>query len=380
MTRLIMWIVLLVGGVTPAFGAPVIAIEDDMIWQNPTAAGITSRIDLVASTGAKYTRVAMDWPQIAPTRPANPEDPADPAYDWSRHDTIISELRARGIGTMITLHGTPPWASNSGKWNATPRTADAASFAAAVATRYNGKYPRTGGGVLPAIKSLSVRNEPNISIFNSPQCGRVGGRLVPVAPKAYAALLKASTPKIRAANPNVIVVAGEMGSNSAESGGCKAADSSLGSVEFTRLLHMALGGKRNVPFDMWGQHIYPVGPPNLVAAFPSWRSLSQMTEVLNKMHPRGRMPIMISETGYTTSYTPFHRYFVSETQQAKWLDLTFREAKKHPQVEAVVWFNMQDQRDWTAGLFRSDGTTKPSFDRFRSLALANVLNAKWALP
>ena len=52
MTRLIMWIALLVGGVTPAFGAPVIAVEDDMIWQNPTAAGITSRIDLVASTGA----------------------------------------------------------------------------------------------------------------------------------------------------------------------------------------------------------------------------------------------------------------------------------------------------------------------------------------
>ena len=380
MTRLITWIVLLFGGVTAAFGAPVVAVEDDMIWQNPTLAGITSRVDLVASTGAKYTRVAMDWTQIALTQPTHPEDPADAAYDWSRHDAIISELRARGIGTMITLHGTPAWASASGKWNATPRTADAASFAAAVATRYSGKYLTAGGGVLPAIKSLSVRNEPNISLFNAPQCARVGGRWVPTAPKAYAALLKASTPKIRAANPNIIIVAGEMGSNSAESGGCKDANSSLGSVEFTRLLHKALGGKRGVPFDMWGQHIYPVGPPGRVAAFPSWRSLSQMTRVLDKMHPRGRMPIMISETGYTTSYTPFHRYFVSESQQAQWLDLTFREAKKHPEVEVVVWFNIQDQRDWTAGLFRADGTKKPSFDRFRTLALANVLSSKWALP
>lgn len=375
-----MWIALLVSGAAPAFGAPVIAIEDDMIWQNPTPAAITARVNLVASTGAKYTRVAMDWPQIAPTRPANPEDPADPAYDWSRHDAIISELRAQGIGTMITLHGTPAWASASGKWNATPNTADAASFAAAVAKRYSGRYLAAGGGLLPAIKSLSVRNEPNISLFNSPQCKRVGRRWVPVAPKAYAALLKASTPKIRAANPNLIIVAGEMGSNSAESGGCRDANSSLGSVEFTRLLHKALGGKRSVPFDMWGQHIYPVGPPGRVEAFPSWRSLSQMTKVLNAMHPRGRMPVMISETGYTTSYTPFHRYFVSEAQQAHWLDLTFREAKKHPEVEAVVWFNIQDQRDWTAGLFRSDLSRKPSFDHFRRLALANVLSAKWALP
>ena len=241
MIRLIIWIALLVGGVAPAFGAPVVAIEDDMIWQSPTPAGITSRVNLVASTGAKYTRVAMDWTQIAPTRPANPEDPADPAYDWSRHDAIISELRARGIGTMITLHGTPVWASASGKWNATPRTADAASFAAAVATRYSGRYLTAGGGLLPAIKSLSVRNEPNISLFNSPQCRRVGRRWVPVAPQAYAALLKASTPKIRAVNPNLIIVAGEMGSNSAESGGCRDANSSLGSVEFTRLLHKALG-------------------------------------------------------------------------------------------------------------------------------------------
>jgi len=110
--RLIIWIALLVGGVAPAFGAPVVAIEDDMIWQSPTPAGITSRVNLVASTGAKYTRVAMDWTQIAPTRPANPEDPADPAYDWSRHDAIISELRARGIGTA-RRYGHRPAASGT---------------------------------------------------------------------------------------------------------------------------------------------------------------------------------------------------------------------------------------------------------------------------
>ena len=380
MIRLLISIAFLVIGATPALGAPVIAIEDDQIWHNPDPAAITLRVDQVASTGTRYTRIAMDWTQIAPTRPDDPENPADPAYDWARHDAIIGGLRDRGIGTMVTLHGTPVWASASGKWNAAPRTADAASFAAAVAKRYSGTFLKAGAGVLPAIKSLSVRNEPNISLFNAPQCRRVGRRWVPEAPRAYAALLKASERKIREAAPNIIIVAGEMGSNSAESGGCKNATSSLGSIEFTRLLHKALGGRRSVPFDMWAQHIYPVGPPGLVAAFPSWRSLPQMEKVLNRMHPRNRMPIMVNETGYTTSYTPFHRYFVSERQQALWLDLTFREARKHPQVEMVVWFNLQDQRDWTAGLFRADGTKKPSFERFRRLALNSTLTAKWALP
>lgn len=379
MKRVLALLVLSFAVAAPALGAPIVAIEDDLIWHYTQPAAVTERVNNIAATGAKYTRIGIDWIHIAPTRPANPEDPADPAYDWGRYDLIIGGLRSRGIGVLVTLHATPSWASNSGKVFATPRTADAASFAAAVARRYNGTYPNPLGGLLPAIQSLGVRNEPNISLFNSPQCKKVGRRWVPVAPKAYADLLIASEPKIRAANPNLIIVAGEMGSNAANSK-CGPANSSLGSIEFTRELHKALGGKRKVPFDMWAQHIYPVGPPDRVVFFPSWKRLPEMMTVVNKMHPTGKMPLIISETGYTTSYTPYHRYFVSEAQQAAWLTLTYQVAARNPQVEMVVWFNIQDHRNWTAGLYRTDGSKKPSFDRFRTIALGSVLSPRWALP
>ncbi len=380
MTRILTLFALLVVWATPAIGAPVVAIEDDLVFHLTDPAQIDTRTDLIASTGVKYTRLGLDWNHVAPTRPANPDDPADPAYDWSRYDRMITNFRRRGIGTMVTLNGTPPWASTSGKWNASPRIADGAAFAGAVARRYNGSYPAPAGGTLPAIKTISVRNEPNIYLFTTPQCARVGNRWAPVSPTFYAALLTASEPKIRAANPDVLIVAGETGSTKQESGGCKNAITTIGTFEFTRLLHKQLGGGRDMPFDMWAQHLYPVGPPDRAAFFPSWRSLPGLTKLLNKMHPTNRMPLIISETGYTTSYSPYHRYFASEAQQAKWVDLTYKVAAKNTQVELVVWFNMQDHRNWPAGLFRADLSRKPSFSRFRALATRTPLSAKWALP
>ena len=174
--------------------------------------------------------------------------------------------------------------------------------------------------------------------------------------------------------------AAKQGSTKQESGGCKNAITTIGTFEFTRLLHKQLGGGRDMPFDMWAQHLYPVGPPDRAAFFPSWRSLPGLTKLLNKMHPTNRMPLIISETGYTTSYSPYHRYFASEAQQAKWVDLTYKVAAQNAQVELVVWFNMQDHRNWPAGLFRADLSKKPSFSRFRALATRTPLSAKWALP
>ena len=92
------------------------------------------------------------------------------------------------------------------------------------------------------------------------------------------------------------------------------------------------------------------------------------------------MPILVTETSYTTAYSVYHRYFVTESQQEKWLDLTYQLAEREPQVELVVWFNMQDHWDWPAGLYRDDWTAKPSLARFQQIAAKRPLPTKWALP
>lgn len=361
----------------PAFGAPVVAIQDDQISNDPNAETIAHRVAQLAVTGARWTRVDIDWSYVAPTRPANPDDPDDPAYDWSRYDTMLRALRDKGVGVMITLLGTPPWASTSGKWNAAPRPADGGAFAGAVARRYSGTWPAKGGGVLPAIRSISPRNEPNIDLMTSPQCRRLAnGRWVPSSPQAYAALLRASYPKIKAANSKLIVVAGETAAG--DNGGCRNSSTTIGTFDFVKLLHKALGGGRKMPFDTWAQHMHPVGPPDRAAFFPSWRTMPQLTKLVNTMHRTGRMPIIISETSYATTYTAYHRYFVSEAQQAAYIDMTYKLAARQPQVEVVVYFNLQDHRAWSAGLFREDWTAKPALQVFRRRATTTPLSAKWA--
>jgi hypothetical protein len=37
-------------------------------------------------------------------------------------------------------------------------------------------------------------------------------------------------------------------------------------------------------------------------------------------------------------------------------------------VEAIVWFNFQDNVNWPAGLLRADGSRKPSYDAFVQIA------------
>ena len=377
MRRLLASLVLALLTAAPALSVPVVAIQDDQISNDPRPEAIAFRVSQLASTGAKWTRVDVDWNYVAPTRPANPDDPSDPAYDWSRYDTILGAMHDRGVSAMLTLYNTPPWASASGRLNASPRPAAGGAFAGAVARRYSGSFPKPGGGVLPAVRSISPRNEPNIDLVTSPQCRRLAnGRWVPASPQAYAALLRAAYPRIKAANPNALVVAGETAAG--DNGGCRNASTTIGTFDFVRLLHKALGGGRAMPFDAWAQHLHSVGPPDRAAFFPSWRTLPQLTKLLNTMHRTGRMPIIISETSYATTYTAYHRYFVTEAQQSAYIDLLYKLAARQPQVEAVVYFNLQDHAAWSAGLFRDDWTAKPSLEVFRRRAFNTLLPTKWA--
>jgi len=358
-----------------AHGGPVVAIQDDQIANDPRPASISARLDRLTDTRVRWTRIDIDWSKVATRRPVNPRNPGDPAYDWTLYDHVVRGLHRRGVNTMVTLLGTPAWATKSGHWSAAPPPAAGADFAAAVARRYSGRYPDPLGGRLPAIRSLSPRNEPNINLMTSPQCRWTGKRWVPVSPINYARLMRLAYPRIKAANPRVVVVAGETAA--ADNAGCRSASTTIGTHEFLRRFRAALGRGR-LPFDAWAQHMHSVGPPDRAAIFPSWRTLNTLTKELDRIHPRGRMPLIISETSYTTSYSTYHRYFVTEAQQARWIDMTYRLARRHRNVVAVVYFNLQDHRDWPAGLYREDWTSKPALTVFQRWARQIQLPQKWA--
>ena len=131
----------------------------------------------------------------------------------------------------------------------------------------------------------------------------------------------------------------------------------------------------NVKLDAWSQHLYPIGSPNEATFFPSWKSLGSLNTLLDKLAPN--LPIYVTETGYHTSYNRFHRYYVSEQQQSDWLRDTFTAADAAPRVELTVWFNVQDNPQWTGGLLHNDLTRKPAWDTFTNLAGARTLPPEW---
>jgi hypothetical protein len=358
-------------GAAPARAA-IVGLQDDRL-QTVDGPVLEARLDALAATGARVTRVDVSWADVAPTRPASPGNPDDPAYRWSRYDAIFRGLAARGIGTIVDFYVTPPWATRSGAPNAAPRAADGAAFVGALARRYSGSWPDplTAGRSLPELRRIEVWNEPNIGQFYFPQCRRVGARFVLDAPRTYAALLAASYRAIKAANPDAIVIAGVAGPVGDSNRLCTSLDSSVGTLSFVQEL-----ARQRPPIDAWSQHIYPIGSPSTAYFFPSWSTMRALSRAVDRL--RKGAPIYVTETGYHTSYNRYHRYFVSERQQAAWLGETFQQAARHPRVEVAIWFNLQDNPFWTGGLLRGDGSAKPAYASFAALAAASAPAPGWA--
>ncbi|MGD9570545.1 MAG: hypothetical protein AB7V62_01510 [Thermoleophilia bacterium] len=354
-----------------ASAAPVMSLQDDHLV-NVRGAELEGRLDALAATGVKVTRVDVLWREVAPRKPADARDPADPAYDWSRYDEIVRGLRARGIAVMLDFYLTPAWASRSGERTAAPRPADGARFAGAIARRYSGTYPDPRGGTLPAIRSLEIWNEPNLPGFWTPQCRRRGGKAALVSPRVYAALLAASYREVKRVAPAIEVVGGVAGPAGRSPTSCpEDGRAAVGSLDWARLV-----ADEGPPLDAWSLHLYPLGGPLQAFFVPSWSTLPRVLRQVDRLRPGA--PVHVTETGYHTSYNRFHRYFVSEAQQAAWVDETVVAAARHPRVQVVTWFNFQDNPRWTGGLLRGDGSRKPSYDRFAAMAAANPPPAGWA--
>lgn len=357
--------------------AGVVALQDDQLpnfFGNP----LEARLDALAETKTRVTRVDILWDQVAPTRPARPLDPADPAYRWDRYDAIVRGLAARQIVPILTYYRTPTWGSASRRPEAAPHPVDAGRFAGAIARRYSGTFRDAEGRLLPKVRRIEIWNEPNIDQFWTPQCRRGPKfRYVPVAARRYAALASVAAREIRAAQPDAIVIGGVAGpAGGLDDGTAKRPKLCLTGTESAAATTMIRFLKaENVRLDAWSQHLYPIGSPTTAFNFPSWRSLPQLFTMLDKLQPG--LPVYVTETGYHTSYNRFHRYFVSEQQQADWLDETFAMANRYPRVAVTVWFNLQDNPHWTGGLLRDDKSPKPARERYVTLAGNNPPPPEW---
>jgi hypothetical protein len=346
------------GLVLPATGAGAVAAVQDDILTTAQVDQVPARVALLKQTRAKVTRFDVLWSTVAPTQPASPRNPADPAYDWSRVDAVMTQLAAAGIVPIVSVYSTPDWAvirptpyEFAYNPNA-PRPQAFGDFMHALAKRFNGTFANPAGAppTLPRVRHFEIWNEPNLRNFFRLGSGSNVGH--------YKKLVRAAYPAIKQANPRAIVIAGVGGPRSSQGGG------NIGARQW---MH-GIVRDRSVRFDAYSQHIYPAAPPRArVKAFPSWNSVPEILQTLNR-RKRG-MKLYITEAGYTTDTTPFRNVRVSVPVQNRYLNQIFQlPAVRSNQVAAVVWFNLQDNPNWPAGLLRADGSRKPSFASFVKFA------------
>ena len=117
----------------------------------------------------------------------------------------MRDAAARGLRVILTIGGAPGWAqqgtppptAGAGTWK--PDPVALGQFARAAATRYSGMTADPGlpGALLPAVRAWQIWNEPNLSVYLTPQWEN--GR--PFAADHYRAMLAAAYDAIKAVEP-----------------------------------------------------------------------------------------------------------------------------------------------------------------------------------
>ena len=264
----------------------------------------------------------------------------------------------RGIEVLLTIWGTPSWANNGAGTNVAPtHPADLRDFAHALAARYSGSFPG-----FPPVRFFSIWNEPNSSLFLTPQFDSRGR---PVAPRVYASLVQAAYAGIKQADPGALVAAGETaprghdrpvpGLHDSESPG-----------NFARLVAAAAP---HLPFDSWAHHPYPRNDRERPGAAQPWPNvglggLARFETELSRWFDRRGVELWLTEFAYRTN--PRLPDASSYSLQASYLQQAIALASADPAVGMFIWFGFRDQADqsWQSGLLDQRGRAKPALTSF----------------
>ncbi|MCA9992923.1 MAG: hypothetical protein KDE29_18170 [Anaerolineales bacterium] len=200
----------------------------------------------------------------------------DGSIAWEHPDLVVEHAHAQGLQIVARIGLTPDWARPPD----TPLTyLDAgaygyfAAFAAAFAARYQGK-----------VGYLIVGNEPNLSY-------EWGYRVT--TPQDYVDLLRVVYPAVKAANPDVTVLAGALAPT------LEPAGSPWGLNDLVYLDEMYAAGAADY-FDGLAVHVYGLTFPPEAEPDPgvlNFRRVELMRQVM-VAHNDAATPMYITETGW----------------------------------------------------------------------------------
>ena len=169
--------------------------------QEAEAAKRVLAVQMAAAAGYHWLRQEFPWEDIEIHGKGDFEDRRHEPYRsaWEKYDQIVDTAETNGMELIVRLSNPPGWTRAQGEGENNVDTfappddvQDFADFVSAVVSRYRGR-----------IKYYQIWNEPNIY----PEWGSAH-----IDPEAYVALLKVGAEAARAADPQVVIIAGALAS------------------------------------------------------------------------------------------------------------------------------------------------------------------------
>jgi hypothetical protein len=338
---------------TAASSAAIVGVNSDITWGIP-ASDVSREVSLTSGAGIKWIRASVDLSQVEPQVAGQ----INTAY-LTQIDSQITAARNAGLSVLLEFDRTPYWAS-----------ADPGKYTDATGQHWNrywayvnpGDYASITSALVTHFKALGINayelwNEPNNSAF------------WPSGPSAaaYTALLKASYPAIKAADPSATVVMGGLSNKSS----------------YTYLQDLYVAGAKG-SYDVANFHIYPEGDPTSclkVGGRPYEGSLCLLQGLRAVMQANGdTAPVWVSELGWSTCTQDSYCY--SQSQQASWITSAYRmlDSSSYSWVQAAFVYQMRDLSwdttnaawDSSLGLLNRDFSPKPAYAALQAVATAST--------
>lgn len=261
---------------------------------------IQRTLRMVRQMGAPWIVEYFPWPYVEPSKGK---------YQWEHTDQVIRHARSQGLIVIARLGWTPAWARPAPGEQETTLTYldsqaydDLARFVAAFAGRYRGQ-----------VDHVILWNEPNLSF-------EWGYR--PVDPAAYTEMLRVVYPAAKAANPDLIILAGALAPTLEPPG------SPAGLNDLLYLEGMYRAGAAPY-FDALAAHAYGMQAPPDAPPAPellNFRRVELLREIMVE-HGDAHKSIYVTEAGWNDH--PRWTMTVSPAQRIRFTIGAYEWAREH---------------------------------------------------
>jgi hypothetical protein len=329
----LLWITGLLFLALAVCGVPRAAAAEPGVGINDPSGG---QIAETRALGTHWVRLFVSWRALQPT-----PGPIAPSA-LASYEHVFKEMP--GTRVILDVFGTPQWETGSADEHAPPANPhDYATFVGSLAQSFG-----------THVAAYEIWNEEDDSRWWS------GGP----NPGAYAQLLEATYPLVKAANPRAKVVLGGLTGND---------------YPFLEGVYQA-GGKGS--FDAVGVHTDTAC--NVLSPYEFLRgadnrmipdSFLAYREVRATMLANGdEKPIWMTELSWRTTdaicsegaWAGQKPEGVTLEQQATYLSQAYHCLAQDPYVQVALWFPLQDEGAILSGLLKANGSRKPAFAAMRA--------------